>query len=92
MRFPLAALLFLVASFIFFIIWAVCTYMLSAVSDAMNPLSSMLSAEGATSFTGMLDLLSVAFGIISVILFVAGILLFFFLESVSDEPEYYRRY
>lgn len=92
MRFPLAALLFLVASFIFFIIWAVCAYMLSAVSDAMNPLSSMLSAEGATSFTGMLDLLSVAFGIISVIFFVAGILLFFFLESVSDEPEYYRRY
>ena len=92
MRFPLAALLFLVASFIFFVIWAVSTYMLSAVSDAMNPMSSMLSAEGAASFTGMLDLLSVAFGIICVIFFVAGILLFFFLESVSDEPEYYRRY
>ena len=59
----------------------------------MNPLSSTLSAGSAASYTSMLTLLSTGFGIICAIFFVVGILLFFFLGSVSDEPEYYyRRY
>ena len=92
MRFPLAALFFLVGSFIFFICWGVSFYLINTVSDAMTPYAGDLGAEGQTSFTNLLTLLPTAFGVICVLFFVMGLLLLFILDSLADEPEmYYRR-
>ena len=88
MRFPLAALFFLISSFIFFVSWAVTSYLLSSVSDAMSPLAATLSSSGATD---IIQLLPMALGIICALFFITGILLIFVLDSWSDEPEMYRR-
>ena len=88
MRFPLAALFFLITSFIFFVSWAVTSYLLSSVSDAMSPLAATLSSSGATEIISMLP---TALGIICAIFFITGILLIFVLDSWSDEPEMYWR-
>ena len=88
MRFPLAALFFLIMSFIFFCIWAVTSYLLSTVSDVITPLSTefMSSTQG-----GFISLLPTAFGIICALFFIVGILLIFVLDSLADEPEMYWR-
>ena len=86
MRFPLAALFFLITSFIFFVSWAVTSYLLSSVSDAMSPLAATLSSSGATDIISMLP---TALGIICALFFITGILLIFVLDSWSDEPEMY---
>jgi len=91
MRFPMAAIMFLVISFIFFVSWLVSSYLVSTVTSSMAPYSSMLAPEGQTSYNGLLAMLPVAFGVICAIFFVMGILLIFVLESWSDEPEYYYR-
>ena len=88
MRFPLAALFFLISSFIFFVSWAVTSYLLSSVSDAMSPLAATLSSSGATDIISMLP---TALGIICALFFITGILLIFILDSWSDEPEMYWR-
>ena len=88
MRFPLAALFFLITSFIFFVSWAVTSYLLSSVSDAMSPLAATLSGSGATDIISMLP---TALGIICALFFITGILLIFILDSWSDEPEMYWR-
>ena len=88
MRFPLAALFFLISSFIFFVSWAVTSYLLSSVSDAMSPLAAALSGSGATDIISMLP---TALGIICAFFFITGILLIFVLDSWSDEPEMYWR-
>ena len=88
MRFPLAALFFLITSFIFFVSWAVSSYLMTAVSDAMSPLAAALSGSGATD---IIILLPYALGILCAIFFITGILLIFVLDSWSDEPEMYWR-
>ena len=88
MRFPLAALGFIVASFIFFVAWAVSSYLINEIKDAMTPYASDLSG---TEYSSMLTLVPTAFGIICAIFFLVGILLLFVLDSLSDEPEYYYR-
>jgi len=88
MRFPLAALFFLIMSFIFFVMWAVSSYLLSTVSDAITPLSPafMASTQG-----GFITLLPTAFGVICGIFFITGILAIFIMDSLADEPEMYWR-
>ena len=88
MRFPLAALFFLVMSFIFFCIWAVTSYLLSTVGDAISPLSTEFMSSSQGSF---ITLLPMAFGIICALFFLIGILLIFVLDSLADEPEMYWR-
>lgn len=88
MRFPSAALFFLIASFIFFCIWAVTSYLLSTVSDAITPLSTDFMSSSQGSF---ITLLPIAFGIICIVFFLVGILLIFVLDSLADEPEMYWR-
>lgn len=88
MRFPLAALFFLVMSFIFFVSWAVASFLINATKDAMTPLAADL---GSAEYDAMLVLLPTAFGVICVIFFLVGILLIFVMESLADEPEYYTR-
>jgi len=88
MRFPLAALFCVIVSFIFFVVWAVSTYLISNVVDVMTPLANDL---GSASYTNLLTLLPYAFGIICLLFFVFGIILFFILDATAEEPEMYWR-
>lgn len=88
MRFPLAALGFIFASFIFFVAWAVSSYLINETKDAMTPLATEL---GSAEYSSMITLLPTVFGVICAIFFLVGILLLFVLDSLSDEPEYYYR-
>ena len=87
MRFPLAALFFLISAFIFFILWRVGSLLIDTTYDAMEPLSEGLPA----GYASLIALLPTAFGIICAIFFVTGILLIFVLDSLADEPETYYR-
>lgn len=87
-RFPLAAIGFLIAAFIFFVFWAFTSLYLTTVVDALTPLAADLTDN---TVTGYLTLLPSAFGIICAIFFFVGIVLTFILDSLSDEPEYYYR-
>lgn len=91
MKFPLAAIMFLAASFIFFIIWAVMTFFLSTVYSVLSPLGTGFSSSDNTSYMNDLSTVQFAFGFICVIFLIVGIILIFVLESWSDEPEYYYR-
>ena len=88
MRFPLAALFFLVTSFIFFVSWAVSSYLLSAMGDALTPLSTEFMADDLSQYITMLP---TAFGVMCALFFIVGILLIFILDSLADEPEMYWR-
>ena len=88
MRFPLAAMFFVIVGFIFFAIWAVSSYLINTVKDTMTPLASDL---GSSSYSNLLTLLPTAFGIICVLFFVVGIVLFFVLDATAEEPEMYWR-
>ena len=87
MRFPIAAVVFLAMSFIFFVTFAVGHLVLSEVDDAFDPYDDDLDA----SFGETVTLLKDAFGIIGAIFFVSGILIFFVMDSFSDEDELYYR-
>lgn len=87
MRFPIAAVMFVVASFIFFILFAVSSMLMTEVGDALDNVDDGLPSD----YTNLRNLIPAAFGIIGAIFFVTGILLIFFLESTSDEYEYYPR-
>lgn len=84
MRFSIAALFFMIGSFIFFICWAVGSLVLDEFYDALAP----SAPAGALDIIGLLP---VAFGVISAIFFVAGLLVIFVLDSLADEPEMYWR-
>ncbi len=84
MRFPIAALFFVILSFIFFVIYATGSKLLTAVSDALLP----TAPTGAGS---IITTLQNAFGIIAAIFFIVGIVLIFVLDSLAEEPEQYWR-
>ena len=88
MRFPAAALFFVIACFIFFVLWAVSSYTISETVNVMSPLADNLETD---NYSNMLGMLQWAFGIICAIFFVSAIVVIFVLESLSDEPEYYYR-
>lgn len=88
MRFPAAALFFVIACFIFFVLWATTSLLLSEVGGAMQPLASKLSTD---NYSNMLNMLPWAFGIICAIFFVSAIIVVFVLDSLGDEPEIYYR-
>ena len=87
MRFTLASLFFIISGFIFFILWAVTSLLISETHDSMLPFIEGMNQELLDMFT----LLPMAFGIICAIFFVTGILLVFILDSLADEPEMYWR-
>ena len=86
MRLPISALMFLVSSFLFFVGWAVSSYFLNAVVEAMAPHYAKL---GEPVLTGYLTLLPSALGVLCAIFFVTGILLIFVVDALADEPEMY---
>ena len=86
MRFPLASLFFLIGSFIFFVIWAFGSFMLDFTVDALTP-----TAPAQALY--MINLLQTAFGIMSALFFIVGVVLIFILDAMSDEPEiFWRQY
>lgn len=89
MRFPLAALFFLVASFIFFAVFSVSTLFLGEVKDAMQPLASGLTEK--STYLSELNNIQLAFGVMAILFFIIGILLIFVLDALADEPEYFYR-
>jgi hypothetical protein len=86
-RFSIAALFFLISSFIFFISWAVSSLLLNEVYNALSPYSASLGSE----YSGLITLIPYAFGIIAAIFFVCALLFIFVLDSLADEPEMYWR-
>lgn len=91
MRFPIAALFFIISGFIFFVCWAVASFLMTTVSDAMSPFAANLSSTGATATINTIGLLSTAFGVLAALFFIVGVVLIFVLDSWSDEPELYWR-
>ena len=87
MRFPVAAVMFLVGSFIFFIFFATTSLIQTSIIDGIDPYDDDLDAM----YHDEIDLLSKAFAVIAAIFFVVGLLLIFVLDSISEEPEYYWR-
>ena len=87
MRWAIVAVLFIVAAFGFFIGYAVSSYLISNVKDALDPYADELSD---TTYKNELTLISSAFGIICAIGFTLMIAVFV-MDSLSDEPETYWR-
>jgi len=68
--------------------FAVSSMLLSETLDAMDDHTAGLDAR----YNEQINLLNTAFGVISAIFFVTGIIAIFVLDSLSDDPElYYRR-
>lgn len=81
MRFPLAAMFFVIGCFIFFVYWVFSSLIIGAVHDALP----------SSNADHIINVIPWAFGIICAIFFVSALVSVFFLESLSDEPEYYYR-
>ena len=86
MRYPMAALGFVIACFVFFVLWASSSLLINEVHEAMQPLARNMDSN---DYNNMLNMLPWAFGIICAIFFVCAIIFVFVLEALSDEPEYY---
>ena len=90
MRFPLAAMYFIIIGFIFLAIWGVSSYMISQFGLALDPFVEEINESGLND---LMTTIPYAFGIICVLFFVVGIVLFFILDANAEEPElYWRRY
>lgn len=86
MRFPRAALIFLVSGFVFFSMYAVSNLLMTEFSDAVAPFDSGYDS----TYQDLKSSLPDAFGLISVIMFVMVIIVFI-LDSLGEEYEYYPR-
>lgn len=86
MRFPLAALFFLISSFIFFIFFVVASVIVNETHDALMPLATDLPTSDAANLIGLMPL---ALGVICAIFFLTGILLIFVMDALGDDYEYY---
>lgn len=84
MRWSIASLFFICVGFIFFALWAILSLFIDTVYDA-------LYATAPVDAQTILDLLPTAFGVLCALFFVTGIILFFIMESLADEPEMYWR-
>ena len=87
MRFPIVAVLFIIAVFGFFIGYAISSLLLDEVGSALAPLAEELNSA---ELNEELNLIPFAFGIICSISLIL-ICVIFFLQSTADEPEYYWR-
>lgn len=91
MRYPVAALLFLVFSFIFFLCWVVMTFVVGTFHDTIEPLGTTIDGWYQAGFYDIMVTLPWAFGFLCALFFIMGIVVLFVLESWSDEPEFYYR-
>jgi hypothetical protein len=86
-RFPVAAVLLLVVSFVFFIIWVVMSFILSVFSDMVTSNPGVLDSTGQIAVSSTVSLLSTGFGFISLVLFIAGILTVFFFDTFKEKQD-----
>lgn len=84
MRFSVAAMFFLIGSFIFGVFWSVISYL----HDEIN---SALAGSANANAQNLIDMMQTGFGIFCALFFIVGILLIFVLDSMADEPEVYWR-
>jgi len=89
MRFTIASLFFIFASFFFFISWAVTSFMLNEMYTAMS--NAGASQNLNANFESIISLMNTGFGIICVIFFICAIVVVFVLDAFADEPEMYWR-
>jgi len=87
MRFATASLFFVIASFIFFMMWAVGYFVLTEFDTSLDVVDSDMPSE----YFDVKNLLINSFGILCAIFFVAAVLSIFLLEALADEPEMYWR-
>jgi hypothetical protein len=80
-RWAILTILFVIAIFMFFVGYAVGSLLLSTFADALSP-----TASGQAAY--YMVLIPTAFGVIMA-LAVTIIVIVYFLESLSDEPEHY---
>jgi len=76
---------FLIAAFIFFVMWAVSSFVIDEFDTALDDIDTDLPSD----YHDLKSLISSAFGILCAIFFVVGILLIFLLDALADEPEMY---
>lgn len=84
MRFSLASVFFIVAGFIFLVLWGFFTLYLKTIYDALEPMAVGNTVE-------IMENITTAFGVICALFFVVGIVLIFVLDSFAEEPELYWR-
>ena len=86
MRFPRAAIIFLVTAFVFMFMWGVSTRMITEFRDAVDPFDDNLGS----TYDDEVSIIPVAFGVISAFMFVMVVVVFF-LDALGEEYEYYPR-
>lgn len=90
MRWAIAAVLFVIAIFGFFVGYAIGSLLITDIYTSLEPHGNQLTAGSATGYFNIATLLRAGFGIICAIVFVV-ITLIFIMDSLSEEPEYYWR-
>jgi len=88
MRFPLAALFFIIASFVFFAGFGMSSWL---IDEMGNGLQDNVDSLGNSTLNNLWTLIPSAFGIIGALFFIVGVLLIFVLDATADEPEYFYR-
>ena len=86
-RYAIGAVLFIIAMFCFFVGYAVSSYLLDKMGDALLPFAATLSTTNATD---NITLLATAFGVICAIIAVL-IIIVFFMDVLADDPDLYYR-
>jgi len=84
MRFPRAALVFLVTAFVFFFMWAVSSRLITEFDTAISPYDSGYDS----TYQDINSIIPTAFGIVSAIMFVMVVIVFI-IDSLGEEYEYY---
>ena len=87
MRFPRAAIMFLIAAFVFFLMFAVSSRIINETDQALDTYDSGYDS----TYQNIKTSISVAFGLIALILFVVGVIITFFVDALGTEYEYYPR-
>jgi len=88
MRFPIAALFFVVLLFIAFVGYCVSSFMLYTIDESLTSVSGFLGSS-ESSFLANLDVINLGFGVAMVIFFLV-IVVVFIVDSLRYEPEQYQ--
>jgi uncharacterized membrane protein SpoIIM required for sporulation len=87
MRFPKAAIMFMIGAFVFFLMFAVSSRIINEVDTALTPFDSGYDS----TYQDIKNNIPTAFGLIVLILFVVGVIVAFFVDALGEEYEYYPR-
>jgi len=89
-RATLAAIFFIISGFIFFVFWAVSTFIISTFYDTMEPIGKdQITGWMNPEYMNIINQLQPAFGVICALFFLVGILLLFAMRALASEDEYY---